>query len=176
MERKGIHVAVRPLGEIPLLLVVHCSGFDFLAIRIRCPHGDGTAFAVRRYDNSTRGSNLAVFLVGQLGRAVVNCLIRPRVCTRIAGEGVVFPVELSRPLVVRGLTLAIGAIYRNFHVVTHGLVDNCVVLRCHSGHLRLGLVQLPGAQIRAAGKARCHCKETQSHSQYNRSCFHVPPD
>src|SRR5439155_20518930 len=63
------------------------------------------------------------------------------------GDGVVFPVELSRPLVMRELTIVVGAIHRDFHVVTGSLIDNCVVLRHPRGELRFRLVQLPGAHL-----------------------------
>ena len=48
---------------------------------------------------------------------------------RIAGDGTVFAVELTRPLVMRGLPLAVSAIDRDSYAVTRGFKDDCAVLR-----------------------------------------------
>jgi hypothetical protein len=63
--------------------------------------GDYAGFAIGRPDNSTCNRSLSIF----------------------------FPVELARPLIVRRPTVLIGAVHGDFHAVTHGFIDNGVVLR-----------------------------------------------
>jgi hypothetical protein len=59
---KGITATIVRAADIALLLVVHRVAFGLFACRIGHARTDGAAFAIGRHDNSTNGSDLAVFL------------------------------------------------------------------------------------------------------------------
>ncbi len=80
----------------PLLLVVDTSALDLLARWIGPARTDGAGFAIGRDDNSTGQGDFAALSVGQLQGMVVDLLVRPRVGPRIAGDRIVFAVELAR--------------------------------------------------------------------------------
>src|SRR4029453_11199179 len=96
--------------------------------------------------------------------AVINLLVRPHVRVWVAGNGIVFPVELARPLIVRRLTVLIGTVHGNFHVVAGSLIDNRVILRYPWGELGFGLVQLPSAHLRVGGKTHCRSEKAKRQS------------
>lgn len=123
-----------------LLLVVHRRVFDLLAFRIGSAYGESAALAIGGYHDLPTENHLAIFLVGQLGRMRIHRFVGPHIRSRIAGEGIIFPIEFSRPLVVGGLAVAIDAIHCNFYAVTCNLIGNCVVLYRPRGNFRLGLV------------------------------------
>jgi hypothetical protein len=55
-------------GVPPLLLVIHSSAFEFLALRIGAAGSDGAALAVSRQDNATACGDLAAVLNFELQR------------------------------------------------------------------------------------------------------------
>src|SRR5229473_2394383 len=108
--------------EFPLLLVVHRSASELLALRIGSGDGDGAGFAVGRDDAATGNRNLVALLVGERQGLIVDFLIGPRIRAPIPCDRVVFAVVLARPLTVRRLAVAVGAVRRDFHTVSGGLV------------------------------------------------------
>src|ERR1700682_4590392 len=96
-----------------------------------------------------------------------------RVRIGIAGDGIVFAVELARPLAMRRIARAVSSIYRDFDAITRGLVDDAVVLRGPRRELRLSLIQFPGAHKGVLGEAHSDANKAQGQGQYDRSCFHV---
>src|ERR1700676_1616011 len=172
-ERKGIMFCSHSQEASPLLFVVYCGAFDFLALGISSTRRDRAGLAIRRHDDSAGDRNLSVFFDGQPQRAIVNLLVRARIRTRVAGHRIVFAVELARPLAVYGLPVAGCAINRDFYIVPRGFKDDCVVLRHARSHFRLGLIQFPGTHLGVAGETYGPCYQAQCKSQYTRSCFHV---
>src|SRR6266571_9518662 len=78
------------------------------------------------------------------------------------------------PLIMRRLTLCVGAIDDNFHLVASGLIHNGSVLSLPGGKLRFRFVQLPRAHMRVVGgEARCPCEKAKRHSQSNTLYFHA---
>src|SRR5881296_3366918 len=69
----GIGTPSPPTLAMPLLLLVHCGAFEFLALRI------GAALAVSRHDNATVSGDLAAVLNFELQRMVVDFGVRPHV-------------------------------------------------------------------------------------------------
>src|SRR5713226_229148 len=151
-ERKGI-AAASAIGWLPLLLIVHrCAGV-LLALRIGSGDGDRAGLAVSRHDATTANRNFVALLVGERQRVIVDFLVGPRIRTRIPCNRIVFAVVLARPLVMQRLTVAVGAIHRDFHAVSSSLVDNRGELRRPRTDLGLGFVQLPGADEWVGGEA-----------------------
>ena len=66
-----------------------------------------------------------------------------RVCGWIAGQGVVFSVELTRPLGVGWFAIIRGAVYAHFYAVTLGLIDDSGVFDSASWDLGLVEFQVP---------------------------------
>src|SRR6266446_10743526 len=116
-ERKGIAVA-GAIGWFPLLLVVHCCAGVLYALRIGSGEGDCAGLAVGRHDATTANRNFVALLVGECQRMIVDFLVGPRIRTRIPCDRVVFAVVLARPFAMQRLTVAVGAIYRDFHAVS----------------------------------------------------------
>src|ERR1700719_1011980 len=178
MMRRGasalLSVWLSVAREFRLLLVVHRSAAELLALRIGSGDGDGANLAVGRHDATTGNRNLVALLVGERQGMIVDFLIGPRIRTGIACDRVVFAVVLARPLVVCRVTVAVSAIDGDFHAVSSGLVYNRDVLRRPRADLGLSLVQLPGAQKCVGGEAHCQADKTQCQSQYGRSRFHIP--
>src|SRR6516162_7114556 len=94
-------------SSVLLLLVVHHLALELFAVRIGSAHRDSAGLAIGRHNNATADRNLSIFLGGHLQRAVINLLVRPRVHIWVAGDGIVFAVELARPLVVRRVTVLV---------------------------------------------------------------------
>src|SRR5882724_2465425 len=163
-ERKGMAVA-GAIEWLSLLLVVHCCAGVLLALRIGACEGDRAALAVGGYDATTANRNFVALLVGERQRMIVDFLVGPRIRTRIPCDRVVFAVVLARPFAMQRLTVAIGAIYRNFHAVSSGLVDNRGKLRRPRTDLGLGLVEFPGAHLWVVGEAHGCADKTQQQSK-----------
>src|SRR6267378_4579740 len=141
--------------ELPLLLVVDGGGADFFAGGVGAFGGDGAGFAVGGEDDAAGYKNLVALLDGERQRVIIDLLDSPRIGSGIAGDRVVFAVELAHPLVVRWLAGGIGAVDGDHHVVAHGRVDDRGVLGRSRGKFRLGLVQFPGAEKTVGGEAEC---------------------
>src|SRR6266851_1206627 len=86
----------------------------------------------------------------------------------------IFAVELARPLVVGGFPLAVDTIDRAFNVFAGGLIHYGEILRHPGTYLRLGFVELPGAQgWVCGGEAHRYTDKERYERQYDYSCFHV---
>ncbi len=69
------------------------------------------------------------------------------------------------PLIMRRLTVLVGAIDDNFHLVASGLINNGRVLSLPGRKLRFRFVQLPHAHIRVVrGEARCRREKANRES------------
>src|SRR6266436_8164506 len=86
--------------EFPLLLIVHCSAGELVALRIGSGDGDSAGLAVGRDDATTGNRNLVALLVGERQRMVVDFRVGPRIRAPIPCDRVVFAVELAGPLAV----------------------------------------------------------------------------
>ena len=71
-----------------------------------------------------RQRSLAAFLVGQLGGAIVNFLVRTRVRGGIASKRIVLAVEFAGPFTVRGLAIAVDTIDGDLYVVTGSFIND----------------------------------------------------
>src|SRR6266536_623074 len=90
----------------------------------------------------------------------------------VTGDGVVFSVELTRPLIVYRLTVRVGAIDGNFHLVACSLINNSGKLFHAGSGLRFSFIQLPRTHIRVVGgEARCPREKAKPQSQSN--CFYL---
>src|SRR5579872_2616062 len=118
-EQEGITVIVTP-G--PLLLVVYRGARDLFTAAVGYGRGHSAALAVSRHDNPATGGDLTAFLDVEAVRMVVDLRDRPHLLIRIAGDGIVFAVELASPLIMRRLAVLVGAIDRDLHLVTRSLV------------------------------------------------------
>src|SRR5262249_57801275 len=146
-------------SELPLFLVVHRRAGDLLPLRISSSRSDRSALAVCRQNDSTANRNFAALRVGERQGAVVHLLVRPHVRNGISRDRVFLAIEFAGPLVMCSLPLGVRAVYRNFHAVTRGFVDDLGIFRRSGTDLGLGLVQFPGAdpcvfssEAQAAGK------------------------
>ena len=92
-----------------------------------------------------------ILLASSSVRSLIS-LYDPRVCARIAGERVVFTVELARPLGMRWFAISASPIRSHFHAVTCRLVDHRRVFRSPVRNLRFGFVEFPGAHVWVIGK------------------------
>src|SRR5262249_21532151 len=101
----------------PLLLVVCCFLFVRLCLLISSVRGYHAGLAIGCYNNATCGCCLAILLYGECQRVVINLLVRPHIGLGITGDGIVVSVKLARPLIMRRLTVLVGAIDGNFHLV-----------------------------------------------------------
>src|SRR5882757_7494844 len=160
--------------ELPLLLVVDGGGADFFAGGVGAFGGDGAGFAVGGEDDAAGYKNLVALLDGERQRVIIDFLDGPRIGRGIAGDRVVFAVELAHPLVVRWLAGGIGAVDGDHHVVAHGRVDDRGVLGRSRGEFRLGLIQFPGAEKTVGGEAHCRTDQAQCQGHNDSSCFHIP--
>ena len=61
-----------------------------------------------------RDSCLAILLNGERQLVVVNLLVSPHIGLWITGDGIVLSVKLTGPLIMRRLTVLVGAIDDNF--------------------------------------------------------------
>src|SRR4029077_16809476 len=93
----------------------------------------------------------------------------------VAGDGIVFSVELARPFVVRRITVLVCAIHGDLNVVSGNLIDNRVILRHPSGELRFGFVELPSAHLWVC-ETDCRAEKAQRQGQSSRFCFHRPSE
>ena len=66
---------------------------------------------------------------------VVNLLVSSHIGLWITGDGIVFSVKFTGPLVMRWLTVLVGTIDDNFHLVANGLLHNGGVLSRVTGKL-----------------------------------------
>src|SRR5882757_1298174 len=151
--------------ELPLLLVVDSGGGDFFAGGVGAFGGDGAGFAVGGKDDAAGDENLVALLDGERQRVIIDLLDGPRIGSGIAGDRVVFAVELAHPLVVRGLAGGVGAVDGDHHVVAHGRVDDRRVLRRSWGEFGLGVVQLPCAEKTVGGEAECRTYKAECQSR-----------
>src|ERR1700736_4806505 len=123
--RKGINAIASFREKIPLLLVVDKRALDFLTLRIGSARCDRSSFAIRRYHSSAADRNLSAFLDSKLQRVIVNLFVRPHIGIRIAGDRIVLAVELTGPLVMRRLSVAGGAVDRDFYAVARNFKNHC---------------------------------------------------
>src|SRR6266481_8628897 len=113
---------------IELLLVVCRFLFGLLALLTSAFRGYHARLAIGCYNNTACGSRLTILLNGERQRVVVNLLVRAHIGLWITGDGIIFPVKFTGPLIMRGLTVLVGAIDDNFHLVARGLIRNGRVL------------------------------------------------
>ena len=74
---------------------------------------------------------------------------------------------------MRRFSVGGGAIDRDFYAVTSGLIHNRVVVGNSGSEFRLGLVQLPGAQLHiGAGEAHGRGCKKKCERHCTRLCFH----
>src|SRR6266567_4483621 len=114
--------------EIELLLVVCRFLFGLLALLVSSVRRYHAGLAIGCYHNAACDSGLAILLYGELQCVRVNLLIRPHIGFWITGDGIIFPVKFTGPLVMRRLTVLVGAIDGNFHLVASGFIRNGRVL------------------------------------------------
>lgn len=88
-----------------LLLVVHRSTHELLSLRVDSTHCDRAALALGRHFNATTSNALTASLEVEPQCAVIDLRIRARVGIRVAGDRIVFSVELARPLIMNRLTI-----------------------------------------------------------------------
>ncbi len=119
----------------PILLVVCRFFVSLLTVRISSVPLYDAGLAIGGYHNMACGSCLPILLNGERQRVVVNLLVRPHIGLWITGDGIVFSVKLTGPLVMRWLTVLVGAIDDNFHLVASGLIHNGSVLSRVRGKL-----------------------------------------
>src|SRR4029077_1685672 len=98
--------------------------FGLLALLISSVRRYHAGLAIRCYHNAACDCCLAILLNGERHRVVINLLVRPHIGLWITGDGIVFSVKLTGPLIMRRLTVLVGAIDGNFHLVTYGLINN----------------------------------------------------
>ena len=135
--------------RLPLLLVVDGGVGEFFALGV-CPgDGNGAALAIGRDNQSAGHGDFAGFLHGHLQVVIVDFPVGAHVLRGVAGDGIIFVVELAGPLVVGGLTIRVDSVDCDFDAVTGRRVDDGLVLGRAWGDLRFALVQLPGAHLRA---------------------------
>src|SRR5260370_775479 len=77
----------------------------------------------------TANRNFVALFVGERHRMIVDFLVGSRIRTRISGDRVVLAVVIARPFAMQRFTVAIGAIYGDFHAVSSDLVDTRGALR-----------------------------------------------
>jgi hypothetical protein len=106
------------------LLVVNHDVLVLLTFRSGSAGIDGPAFAIGRYDNATSDSDLATFRNGEFHRPVVNLGICPGILVRVAGDRIIFPVELAGPLAVRRFGVRVDTVRRHFHLAEHAAIAN----------------------------------------------------
>jgi hypothetical protein len=129
--------------------------------------------AIGCYNDAPCDSCLAILLYGERHRVIINLCVRPHIGLWITCDGIVFTVKLTGPLIMRRLTVLVGAIDDNFHLVASGLIRNGTVLSGLRGKLRFRLIQLPGPHLRVVGEARCPREKAKRHSQSNSFRFHA---
>src|SRR4051812_1382692 len=96
--------------RIPLLPVVNRNARELFPRRIGRMRGQGASLAVGRELNGAGRSRLAAFFVIDLVMAIIDLLDGASVGGGIAGDGVIFAVKFSGPLVVSRLTSGIDAV------------------------------------------------------------------
>src|SRR2546423_4855362 len=94
--------------EIELLLVVCRFLFGLLALLVSSVRGYHAGLAVGCYNDAACDGCLAILLSGELQCIRVNLLVRPHIGFWITGDGIVFPVKLTGPLIMRRLTILVG--------------------------------------------------------------------
>jgi len=124
-------------GNVRLLLVEYSHVYEAFAAR-----GDGARLSIGRYNTLSGERNLSIFLDRYFQRVVTTkFFVRPRVSPRrVTGDWIVFPVELARPHIVCRLTVLIGTVLGDFHLVSDSFKDNRVILRRPRRELRFSLV------------------------------------
>jgi len=94
--------------------VVDRRASHLLALRVSGNRGHGAALAVRRDHNSTRQHHFPAFLHCEVHGVIVDFRVGAHVFHRIAGDGMIFPIELAGPFVVGRFTFRVGAVDRYF--------------------------------------------------------------
>ena len=122
---------------LQLLLVVYRNSLEPLSLGIGSVRRDSAALAIGCHNYSPGDSHFSAFLDSHRERSGTNPPVGARVGGRITDHGIIFPVELPCPLVVRGVTLGVGAVNNDFSIVASSLVHHCVVLVAPAGILDL---------------------------------------
>jgi hypothetical protein len=107
-------------SELQLLLVVDGGGGDFFAAGVGAFGGDGAGFAVSGEDDGAGEENLATLFDGERQIVIIDFLDGAGVGSGIAGDRIVFAIELAHPFVVRGLAGGVGAVDGDHHLIAHG--------------------------------------------------------
>src|SRR6266481_7734361 len=125
---------------IELLLVVCRFRFGLLALLISSVRRYHAGLAVGCYNNAAGDGCLAILLYGERQLVVVNLRVRSHIGLWITCDGIILSVKLTGPLIMRRLTVLVGAIDGNFHLVASGLIHNGRVLSLPGGKLRFTFV------------------------------------
>ena len=147
-----------------LLLVVNRDVLELFAFRRSSGNGGSAAFAVDRDYSVGRRGDFPVFLNGYVQGPIVHLRVGAGVSVRVASNGIIFSVELARPLNMDGFTVRADAVVSHFYLPEHVLEGHRGEFRCPGCYLRFGFVQLPSAHARVGGQARYSSQKAKRQS------------
>jgi hypothetical protein len=134
--------------------------------------GEGAGFAIFGDGELATHRYFPAFLDSDVVGVVVDAFYRAH-GVGVACDGIIFAIELARPLAVGGLALGIDAIDGAFDAVASGLVDDGDAFWNSGSVPRLGLVNFPRAHHGILGEAKGKAEHAHHDRNYDRSKFHL---
>ena len=116
--------------KLLLLFVVHRYYVHLATVSVGSSSGDRAALSVWGNDNTACRGDLPIFLSGQFESVGVNYFVRAGIRGWVSNERIVFTIELTGPLVMRGLAVGAGSIDRDLDGIPCGLVHDRTILGC----------------------------------------------
>jgi len=147
-----------------LPLIVNGDVLELFSVRSRSSDIGSTILSISGDDSPTRHSDFPAFLNGYLQCSIIDFSIGASVCVRVAGNRIILPVELARPLDVHGLTVRVNAVTCSFYVPEPVFEGNGGELCCPGCDFRFCLVQLPSAHKWIGGETQRPSQEAKCQS------------
>ena len=147
-----------------LLFIVNRDVLELFAFCCGSTDVDGPALAIGGDYSVGRCSDFSVFLNGYVQRPIVHLHVGAGISVRVASNGIVFSVELARPLDMDGFTVRADAVVSHLYVPEHVFEGHGREFSCPGCDLRFRFVQLPSAHAWVGGKARYSSQKAERQS------------